>query len=321
VLCSLTVLSSVAETQTDLARPGSWRQLLLSEVLPEVDTAGGWSLPGSAFVTVENSSGAEVHYYYNARWYDPTLGRFITEDPARDQNNWYAYVKNNPLRYIDPTGLLTAGDFYSLLESANPTAQNLLGSSYSELVNGKSGVTEAFTEKMNSEFSDKLRSLVGTPYSETPEVSRAGSDCSGNEFLALREMGFSTVPRRTANEMGKGQADYVTLHNGVDEGARGTAGMLNFYDQNGDGKIEHMNAGVGMKYRSEGRDQVVDASDKSTNWDRRNSSPNQQPKGVPGQTNITWSPYPANESPVAQGEINWLTVITKYSGEPRSDSK
>ena len=44
-------------------------------------------------------------YYFNARWYDPSLGRFMTEDPARDGLNWYAYCSNNPLRYVDPTGL------------------------------------------------------------------------------------------------------------------------------------------------------------------------------------------------------------------------
>lgn len=32
-------------------------------------------------------------------------GSFITEDPARDGNNWYLYVYNNPLRFTDPTGL------------------------------------------------------------------------------------------------------------------------------------------------------------------------------------------------------------------------
>lgn len=44
-------------------------------------------------------------YYFNARWYDPQLGRFVTEDPIKDGVNFYAYANNNPLRYVDPTGL------------------------------------------------------------------------------------------------------------------------------------------------------------------------------------------------------------------------
>ncbi len=44
-------------------------------------------------------------FHYNARWYDATLGRFVTEDPARDGLNWFIYVSNNPLRWVDPTGL------------------------------------------------------------------------------------------------------------------------------------------------------------------------------------------------------------------------
>ena len=43
-------------------------------------------------------------YYFNARWYDPQLGRFISEDPARDGDNWVAYVGNRPLVYTDPDG-------------------------------------------------------------------------------------------------------------------------------------------------------------------------------------------------------------------------
>jgi len=52
-----------------------------------------------------SASGGEGEYYSNARWYDPTLGRFLTEDPARDGINLFAYVNNNPLAYFDPTGL------------------------------------------------------------------------------------------------------------------------------------------------------------------------------------------------------------------------
>ncbi|MBN2657013.1 MAG: hypothetical protein JXR86_08125 [Spirochaetales bacterium] len=39
------------------------------------------------------SSGVGISLYnFNARWYDPELGRFITEDPIKDGLNWYAYV-------------------------------------------------------------------------------------------------------------------------------------------------------------------------------------------------------------------------------------
>lgn len=39
-----------------------------------------------------------------ARYYDPVLGRFISADTVRDGVNPYAYVRNNPLRFTDPTG-------------------------------------------------------------------------------------------------------------------------------------------------------------------------------------------------------------------------
>jgi RHS repeat-associated protein len=46
-------------------------------------------------------------YYYRARYYDLSLGRFLNEDPFRfgGGENFYRYVGNNPVRRKDPLGL------------------------------------------------------------------------------------------------------------------------------------------------------------------------------------------------------------------------
>lgn len=52
-------------------------------------------------------------YYYRARFYDPKLGRFISEDPigfAGGDVNLYGYVRNMPLWYRDPRGLQPGAD-------------------------------------------------------------------------------------------------------------------------------------------------------------------------------------------------------------------
>ena len=43
-------------------------------------------------------------YYFNQRWYDPEIGRFMQEDPAGQGLSAYAYCGNNPLVYVDADG-------------------------------------------------------------------------------------------------------------------------------------------------------------------------------------------------------------------------
>ena len=49
--------------------------------------------------------------YMNARWYDQNVGRFLGRDPLRgipvfsQAVSFYSYVDNNPISYVDPSGM------------------------------------------------------------------------------------------------------------------------------------------------------------------------------------------------------------------------
>lgn len=51
-------------------------------------------------------------YYYRARYYDPSVGHFLSEDPVKFNGgiNFYRYVKNTPINLFDPFGLSPSSD-------------------------------------------------------------------------------------------------------------------------------------------------------------------------------------------------------------------
>jgi RHS repeat-associated protein len=67
-------------------------------------------------------------YYFRARWYDPVMGRFVSEDPIGLAGgiNHYAYALNDPVNLGDPTGLCVRFKFVNnqlicVMEALSPT--------------------------------------------------------------------------------------------------------------------------------------------------------------------------------------------------------
>jgi len=70
-------------------------------------TANGSVSTNSYEYTGRENDGTGL-YFYRARYYDPPIGRFISEDPAGlagGDTNLYAYVFDSPTNFFDPHGL------------------------------------------------------------------------------------------------------------------------------------------------------------------------------------------------------------------------
>ncbi|MDO5398912.1 MAG: RHS repeat-associated core domain-containing protein [bacterium] len=74
--------------------------------------------------------------YLRNRYYDSSMGRFITEDPVKDGLNWYSYCGGNPIMLVDPVGLYYLekdedGQVYAVIEDGD----TLSSISYAEVGN------------------------------------------------------------------------------------------------------------------------------------------------------------------------------------------
>ena len=70
---------------------------------PEVGPTDGYGF------TAREWDGTPRLAYHRARYYDPTMGRFVSEDPVRFRggSNFYVYALGNPVNARDPLGLET----------------------------------------------------------------------------------------------------------------------------------------------------------------------------------------------------------------------
>jgi RHS repeat-associated protein len=82
----------------------TWGETVTSIPSPGVGTRNKYQFTGEA---LDPGTGL---YFLRSRYYEPETGRFLTKDPS--SGSWliplslnpYIYVRNNPLRYVDPSG-------------------------------------------------------------------------------------------------------------------------------------------------------------------------------------------------------------------------
>ncbi len=113
-LGSTSITTDAAGTKTSELRYSPWGEVRFSSSAnPGLPT--DYTFTGQySYMDDPTTNGAREGFglmFYNARWYDPALGRFAQADtiiPEQSQGTqaWdrYAYVNNNPVRYNDPTG-------------------------------------------------------------------------------------------------------------------------------------------------------------------------------------------------------------------------
>lgn len=130
--------------------------------------------------------------YYRARYYDPSSGKFLSEDPIDFDGglNFYNYVRNSPVLWIDPLGL----ERLSLDQIAGLVAANNKSGQSDELIICMAYKESSFDPDADRPGNQSARGLLGVTDAAATDVGVDYEDLhdpatnlgAGSEYLGIR---------------------------------------------------------------------------------------------------------------------------------------
>ena len=144
-------------------------------------------------------------YYYRARYYDPDIGRFLSEDPLGFEAdiNFYTYVRNNPVNFNDPSGKIIPAIAAGC--AAAPYACAAAVSGITSVVTGgvmRGGLAAAEGKDIASAVLDPSSVALDAGLGATIGVGAQAI----NIGRQLSRVGSAAVPGRVLGEIGEGLA-------------------------------------------------------------------------------------------------------------------
>jgi RHS repeat-associated protein len=164
---------------------------------PWGDTRSEWSvyLTDRKYTGQREESTLGGIYDYNARFYDPIVGRFLSPDtlvqnPSDPQSlNRFAYARNNPLKYVDPSGhcfepvsaaLCLIGGVALYMLAAQATLNHTYQSNPDIVGDAASAINSLLTTPLNVAPAAPNNTAGTTPNAQQPVVLANPNNLVGN---------------------------------------------------------------------------------------------------------------------------------------------